>query len=125
MAKILVIDDENSIRNTLQEILEYEKHEVVLAEDGIQGLEIFDNDKFDIVLCDIKMPKMDGLEVIEKIPFYFKRGSNNPCFPIPNFERVVYVDKITFEQMKIIIQPSYEDVLLELNFTWIEPFQYV
>src|SRR3989304_7770724 len=67
MAKILVIDDEGSIRNTLKEILEYEKHEVQLADDGIQGLEILDNANFDVVLCDIKMPHMDGMEVMEKI----------------------------------------------------------
>jgi two-component system, NtrC family, nitrogen regulation response regulator NtrX len=67
MAKILVIDDESSIRNTLKEILEYEKHEVILAEDGIQGLEKFEQDKFDVILCDIKMPKMDGIEVLNTI----------------------------------------------------------
>jgi len=67
MAKILVIDDEGSIRNTLKEILEYEKHEVQLADDGIQGLEILDNANFDVVLCDIKMPHLDGMEVMEKI----------------------------------------------------------
>src|SRR5690606_20544743 len=67
MSKILVIDDQKSIRNPLKDILEYEKHEVVLAENGPQGLDLFDNDKFDIVLCDIKMPEMDGLEVLQKI----------------------------------------------------------
>ena len=67
MAKILVIDDEKSIRKTLQEILEYEKHTVDLANEGTEGLEMFRNNKYDIVLCDIKMPKMDGIEVLEKI----------------------------------------------------------
>jgi two-component system nitrogen regulation response regulator NtrX len=67
MPKILVIDDERSIRSTLQEILEYEKHEVSLASSGPEGLEIFNADKFDIVLCDIKMPEMDGMEVLDKL----------------------------------------------------------
>ncbi len=67
MAKILVIDDERSIRNTLQEILEYESHEVVLAEDGIKGLELLTKSKFDVVMCDIKMPEMDGQEVLKRI----------------------------------------------------------
>jgi len=67
MAHILVIDDEKSIRNTLKDVLEYEKHNVDLAEDGIGGLALFEKGTYDLVLCDIKMPKMDGLEVIEKI----------------------------------------------------------
>ncbi len=67
MAKILVIDDERSIRNTLKEILEFEKFEVEVAEDGPEGLEKIEKNGFDVVLCDIKMPRMDGLEVLEHI----------------------------------------------------------
>jgi DNA-binding NtrC family response regulator len=67
MAKILIIDDERSIRNTLKEILEYEKHEVKDAPDGLEGLRMAESEKFDLVLCDIKMPKMDGLEVLHKL----------------------------------------------------------
>jgi len=67
MSKILVIDDERAIRNTLKEVLEYEKHEVDLAEDGHSGLEMFSSNSYDIVLCDIKMAKMDGIEVLQKI----------------------------------------------------------
>ncbi|MGM0621196.1 MAG: sigma-54-dependent transcriptional regulator [Bacteroidota bacterium] len=67
MSKILVIDDERSIRNTLKDILEYEKYEVDLAEDGKKALEIVKNAEYDIVLCDIKMPGMDGIEVLEQL----------------------------------------------------------
>jgi DNA-binding NtrC family response regulator len=67
MSKILVIDDERAIRNTLKEVLEYEKYEVDLAEDGPKGLEMFAANSYDIVLCDIKMAKMDGIEVLGKI----------------------------------------------------------
>jgi two-component system, NtrC family, nitrogen regulation response regulator NtrX len=67
MANILVIDDERSIRNTLKEVLEYENHKVDLASDGIEGVEMFTKNKYDVVLCDIKMPKMDGIEALEKI----------------------------------------------------------
>ncbi len=66
MAKILVIDDERAIRNSLKDILEYEKHEVILAEDGKQGLKELEDGDFNIVLCDIKMPGTDGIEVLEK-----------------------------------------------------------
>jgi len=67
MSKILVIDDERAIRSTLKEVLEYEKHEVDVAEDGPKGIELFSSNSYDIVLCDIKMPKMDGIEVLAKI----------------------------------------------------------
>ncbi len=67
MPNILVIDDEKSIRNSLKEVLEYEKHTVDLAMEGMEGLELFRSNRYDVVLCDIKMPKMDGIEVLEKI----------------------------------------------------------
>lgn len=67
MKKILVIDDERSIRNALKDILEYEKYEVTLSEDGISGLKELETSTFDLILCDIKMPDMDGLEVLEKV----------------------------------------------------------
>ncbi|MFO7755514.1 MAG: sigma-54 dependent transcriptional regulator [Bacteroidales bacterium] len=67
MAKVLVIDDEKAIRNTLKEVLEYEKHEVDVAEDGPGGLELFGENRYDVILCDIKMERMDGIEVLEKI----------------------------------------------------------
>jgi len=64
MAKILVIDDEAPIRRTLTEILGFEKYKVDQAEDGIIGLEKLKANSYDLVLCDIKMPKKDGLEVL-------------------------------------------------------------
>ncbi|WP_324671187.1 sigma-54 dependent transcriptional regulator [Hymenobacter sp. GOD-10R] len=66
MPKILIIDDERAIRNTLKEILEYESYAVDQAEDGPTGLDMLVKNKYDVVLCDIKMPKMDGLEVLER-----------------------------------------------------------
>ena len=67
MSRILVIDDERSIRNTLKDILEYEKYNVDLAEDGSKGIEKIKTAEYDIVLCDIKMPGMDGIEVLEHL----------------------------------------------------------
>jgi two-component system, NtrC family, nitrogen regulation response regulator NtrX len=67
MAKILIIDDEKSIRKTLREILEYEKYQVDEAADGAEGLNMIQKEKYSIILCDIKMPKMDGIEVLDKI----------------------------------------------------------
>ena len=67
MSRILVIDDEKSIRNTLKAVLEYEKYEIDLAEDGTSGIELFGQQQYDAVLCDIKMAKMDGIEVLQKL----------------------------------------------------------
>lgn len=67
MAKILVIDDERSIRNTMKDILEFEKHKVVLAENGRVGLDTAINDEFDLIFSDIKMPEMDGMELLEQL----------------------------------------------------------
>ncbi len=65
--KILVIDDEKSIRNTLKEILEFEGHETALAADGKEGVEAALNGSFDAIFCDIKMPNMDGIEVLDQL----------------------------------------------------------
>lgn len=67
MPRILVIDDERSIRNTLKDVLEYEKFEVDLAEEGSAGIDLFTQTSYDAVLCDIKMAKMDGIEVLQKL----------------------------------------------------------
>ena len=66
MANILLIDDEKSIRKTLKEILEYEGYVVDEAGDGAEGLRMIQEGDYDIALCDIKMPKMNGMEVLEK-----------------------------------------------------------
>lgn len=65
MAKLLIIDDERAIRSTLREILEYESYEVDDIDNGIDGLELIKKNNYDLVLCDIKMNKMDGMEVLE------------------------------------------------------------
>lgn len=65
MAKLLIIDDERAIRSTLREILEYENYEVDDIDNGIEGLELIKKQNYDLVLCDIKMNKMDGMEVLE------------------------------------------------------------
>ena len=64
--KILIIDDERSIRNSLKEILDDEGYEVEVAENGVQGCSMVEKEKYDVVFCDIKMPEMDGMEVLDK-----------------------------------------------------------
>lgn len=64
--KILIIDDERSIRNSLKEILLDEGYEVDVAENGAQGCEMVDKEKYSVIFCDIKMPEMDGMEVLDR-----------------------------------------------------------
>ena len=84
MNKILIIDDERPIRSTLKEILEFEKFQVDDAEDGKVGFELIKKNKYELIFCDIKMPKMDGMEVLEKsissgidTPFIMISGHGN------------------------------------------------
>ena len=64
--KILIIDDERSIRNSLKEILADEGYDVDVAENGSQGCEMADKEKYSVIFCDIKMPGMDGMEVLDR-----------------------------------------------------------
>lgn len=66
MPKILVIDDERSIRNAIKEILEFEKYEVSLASDGVEGIDMIEQSEYDVILCDVKMPRKDGMEVLQE-----------------------------------------------------------
>lgn len=76
MSNILLIDDEKAIRKTLQEILTYEGFKVKEAGDGEEGLKMFNEKTYDVVLCDIKMPKLDGIE------FLTKANAINPDVPV-------------------------------------------
>ncbi|MEM6644300.1 MAG: sigma-54 dependent transcriptional regulator [Bacteroidota bacterium] len=67
MAKILIVDDEKSIREALSDILKEENYEVLTAEDGEDAWDKLNDQKIDLVLCDIKMPKMDGMELLTKV----------------------------------------------------------
>jgi DNA-binding NtrC family response regulator len=76
MADILIIDDEKAIRKTLTEILSFEGYKLEEAADGEEGLKKFREKKYDLVLCDIKMPKLDGIEFLQKA------GEINPDVPV-------------------------------------------
>ncbi|HMV09453.1 MAG TPA: sigma-54 dependent transcriptional regulator [Cyclobacteriaceae bacterium] len=75
MAKILVVDDMAAIRTSLREILTEENHEVEEAKDGEEALRKLEEDHFDIVFCDVKMPKIDGIELLERVK---KAGITTP-----------------------------------------------
>jgi two-component system, NtrC family, nitrogen regulation response regulator NtrX len=76
MSNILIIDDEKAIRKTLSEILSYEGYKIDEAGDGEEGFRKFRDKEYDVILCDIKMPKMDGIEFLEKAK------EANPDIPI-------------------------------------------
>lgn len=75
MPSILIIDDEPAIRKALREILEYESFEVKEAEDGAAALKIVEKENFDLIFCDVKMPRMDGIEVLTKMK---EKGVESP-----------------------------------------------
>jgi DNA-binding NtrC family response regulator len=77
--RILIADDERSIRNSLKEILEMEDYQVELAENGAQAVEKAEKEKFDAIFCDIKMPEMDGMEVLDTL---MKEGVESPVIMI-------------------------------------------
>lgn len=79
MAHLLVIDDEKNIRNTLKEILEFEGYRVDEAADGMIGLEMVKKNNYDAILCDIKMPKIDGLELL---PLLIEQSPDSPVIMI-------------------------------------------
>jgi len=76
MTSILIVDDEKAIRKTLTEILSFEGYDVKEAPDGEEGLKFFKEKTYDVVLCDIKMPKMDGIEFLQKA------SEHNPDVPV-------------------------------------------
>jgi DNA-binding NtrC family response regulator len=76
MKKILIIDDERSIRRALREILEFEEYDVFEAENGQEGLDLLKANQYDLVFCDIKMPLLDGMEVLEAV----KKTENDTPF---------------------------------------------
>lgn len=78
MTRILVIDDERAIRNTLRDILEYENYKIDDAPTGIEGLKLVNEKKYDVILCDIKMPQMDGLEFLD----YVQKATDTPVIMI-------------------------------------------
>ncbi len=79
MKKILIIDDERSIRRALREILEFEEYEVFEAENGQEGLNLLNANQYGLVFCDIKMPILDGMEVLEAVK---KTGNDTPFIMI-------------------------------------------
>ena len=94
MAKILIIDDERSIRNTLKDILEFEQYKVEVAEDGKQGLDMAKAGNFDLIFSDIKMPEMDGMELLQALT---KEGVESPIVMISghgNIETAVETIKL-------------------------------
>jgi two-component system, NtrC family, nitrogen regulation response regulator NtrX len=118
MAKILVIDDEKSIRNVLKDVLEYENYQVDLAENGKSGLELFQNGMYDAVLCDIKMPEIDGTEVLVKameeqsdIPFIMISGHGDIDIAVDCIKKGAYdfIEKpIDLQRLQITLKNALD-----------------
>ncbi len=102
MAKILVVDDESSIRRTLKDILEFEKYKVDLAATGQDAIDMAKDTDYDVILLDIKMPEMDGMEVLEKINSF----SSTPIIMISGHGTIdTAVDAIKKGAYDFIVKP--------------------
>ena len=100
MPKILIIEDEAAIRRVLTKIIseENDSYQVEEAEDGLSGVELIAKNDYDLVLCDIKMPKMDGVEVLEKA------RKIKPEIPITKV--AIIANKITTEDLSTALLPA-------------------
>jgi DNA-binding NtrC family response regulator len=127
MPKILIVEDEPSIRRVLVKILteENKKYEITEAGDGLEGIELIKNEDFDLVLCDIKMPKMDGVEVLEaakkikpEIPFVMisghgdletavqamKSGAFDYISKPPDLNRLLNTVRIALDRKELVVE---------------------
>ncbi|MBC7449236.1 MAG: sigma-54-dependent Fis family transcriptional regulator [Hymenobacteraceae bacterium] len=125
MPKILIIDDERAIRAALRDILSYENYEVDEAEDGEAGLKALQNARYDVVLCDIKMPRLDGLEVLERaailapdVPFIMlsahgtidtavdatKKGAFDFLQKPPDLNRLLVTVRNALDRQKLVVE---------------------
>jgi len=125
MAKILIIDDERSIRNTLREILEYEQYQVDDIDNGADGLILINANEYDLILCDIKMNKMDGMEVLTEglkiqpdLPFIMisghgtvetaieasKKGAYDFITKPPDLNRLLLTVRNALERKNLVIE---------------------
>src|SRR5690606_21034019 len=127
MPKILIIEDEAAIRRVLKKILteENSSYEVFEAEDGLIGMDIYKKEEIDLVLCDIKMPKMDGMEVLEaakdlkpEIPFVMisghgdletavksmKLGAFDYISKPPDLNRLLNAVRIALDRKELVVE---------------------
>ncbi len=103
MAKVLIVDDEQSIRRTLKDILELEKYKVEEAVDGLDALVKIKQNKYDVIILDIKMPKMDGMETLERIQLL---ASDTPVIMISGHADIdVAVDAVKKGAFDFISKP--------------------
>ena len=115
MAKILVVDDERAIRNTLKDILEFEGYTIDLAENGKVGLEKALANTYDLIYTDIKMPEMDGLEMLQAYRQAVKENGTeeSPVVMISGHGTVeTAVDALKNGAFDFIVKPLYLNLLL-------------
>ena len=112
--RILIIDDDSDVRERLGSILRRRGYSVCLAEDGLEGLEIAKNWDIDIIFCDIVMPKMDGLEFLNKLYEHAIRTEVIIVTGLPSVECVSQC--VELNVLEFLVKPlSVEDVLSSLN----------
>src|SRR5579862_3538352 len=117
MSNILIIDDEKAIRKTLSEILSYEGYKIDEAGDGEEGLKKIREVDYDVILCDIKMPKIDGIEFLEKAKEF---NGDVPIIMISGHGTIeTAVEAVKKEPMIIYLNlPTLTDFSLPFEMRW-------
>jgi two-component system, NtrC family, nitrogen regulation response regulator NtrX len=130
MSKILIIEDEASIRRVLTKILseENDTYQVEEAEDGLQGYEKIKNTDYDLVLCDIKMPKMDGEELLEAVKNTMRLGAFDYISKPPDLNRLLNTVRNALDKKQLVVENKILKKKVSKNYEMIgnsEPINHI
>jgi DNA-binding NtrC family response regulator len=108
--RILLVDDEDSIRETMSSLLKYKGFDIVEARDGLEAFELFKGESFDLIISDIRMPKCDGFELLKMVK---KSNPNFPFFIITGCCEMSEADLIKNGASRVLLKPFLSKMLFD------------